>query len=251
MTMNTHDRQVNASPVAPPNTSSGGGTPIRVLIADDHEAVRSGVAAILGTSPSITIVGEAENGIDAVARCHDTRPDVALVDLRMPGRDGIWATERITAETATRVLVLTTFDSDELVAQALAAGAHGYLLKSTGGTELIRAVEHVAGDRHVLDPAIAGSVISAFTAGITAPVAAGSAADQLQHPGTDSGTAAAAPALTERERDVLLLLTQGLTNQQIADTLHIGLTTVKTHVGALYTKSGAVSRVQLAQFRAG
>lgn len=212
--------------------------PIRVLIADDHEAVRSGVAAILGAASTIEVIGEAENGFDALAWCHREAPDVALVDLRMPGSDGIWATERITAETGTRVLVLTTFDSDDLIARALAAGAHGYLLKSTSGAELIRAVEHVAADRHVLDPAVAGHVIAGFAAGAAAR-------------GSEAVAAPALADLTERERDVLGLLAAGLTNQQIADALHIGLTTAKTHVGALYAKSGAVSRVQLAALAGG
>lgn len=219
-------------------------TPIRVLIADDHEAVRGGVAAILQAGDGIEVVAEAENGFDALAACHRERPDVALVDLRMPGTDGVWATERITAETTTRVLVLTTFDSGELIASALAAGAHGYLLKSTSGSELIDAVRHVAADRHVLDPAIAGSVIAGFAeAQRAAPggVAAGSV-------GAEAGAAGLAGLadLTPREREVLALLVDGLTNQQIATTLHIGLTTAKTHVGALYAKSGASSRVQLA-----
>lgn len=202
---------------------------IRVLIADDHEAVRSGVAAILGTDPGIEVVAEAENGFDALAACHRDSPDVALLDLRMPGTDGIWAAERITAETSTRVLVLTTFDSDDLIAAALAAGAHGYLLKSTGGAELLNAVRHVAAERHVLDPAIAGAVIAGFTR--TQPEV----------------EAAPIEGLTHRETQVLALLADGLTNQQIADELHIGLTTVKTHVGSLYAKSGVESRVQLAQ----
>lgn len=210
--------------------SSPGGP--RVVIVDDHEAVRSGVAAILRSDPAIRIVGEAENGFDAVALCLRERPDVALVDLRMPGTDGIWATERITAETGTHVLVLTTYDSDDLIARALAAGAHGYLLKSTRGPELIQAVHHVAGDRHVLDPAVAGSVIARFT-------------DR-----SDAVRECALPSLTARESDVLALVADGLTNQQIADRLGIGVTTVKTHVGVLYDKTGATSRVQLGQMGA-
>lgn len=212
---------------------------VRVLIADDHEAVRSGVAAILGTDPGIEIVAEAENGFDALASCIRHSPDVALIDLRMPGTDGIWATERITAETATRVIVLTTYDSDDLIARALAAGAHGYLLKSTSGTELIQAVRHVAEDRHVIDPAIAGGIIARLTA------AQRTAAQRAAH------DAAATPPpdlsqLTTRERQVLDLLVTGLTNQAIAGQLGVGITTVKTHVGSLYTKTGAASRVQLA-----
>lgn len=208
---------------------------IRVLLADDHEAVRSGVAAILGTDPRFDVVAEAENGFDALAACHRTSPDVALVDLRMPETDGIWATERITAETDTRVLVLTTFDSGDMLSRALAAGARGYLLKSASGAEIISAVKHVAADRHVLDPAIAGTVIAqAAVAGRAQTAEAPPAAAWLAH-------------TTARERAVLELIVEGCGNQEIADRLHIGVTTVKTHVGALYAKSGAESRVQLAQ----
>lgn len=220
--------------------------PVRVIIADDHEAVRSGVAAILSADDGIEVVAEAENGFDALAACHREQPDVALIDLRMPGTDGVWATERITAETATRVLVLTTYDSGDLIASALAAGAHGYLLKSTGGGDLIDAVHHVAADRHVLDPAVAGSVIAGFAAAQRAR-AGGSGGPGGAGSGPASPVSPAGLAdLTPRERQVLELLVAGLSNQQIADELHIGLTTVKTHVGSLYAKSGASSRVQLA-----
>lgn len=212
---------------------------IRVLIADDHEAVRSGVAAILQTDGEISVVAEAENGFDAVAACHREQPDVALLDLRMPGTDGIWATERITGQTATRVLVLTTYDSDELIAASLTAGAHGYLLKSTGGAELIAAVKHVAAERHVLDPAVAGSVIAGFASAV-------SHAAQSAFEGSSQTTSWSA-GLTAREREVFALLSEGFTNQQIADSLNIGITTVKTHVGALYAKSGTSSRVELAR----
>jgi len=206
---------------------------VRVLIADDHEAVRSGVSAIIATDPQIEVVGEAENGFDAVAACVRLQPDVALVDIRMPGTDGVWATERITNEPPTRVIILTTYDSDDLVARALAAGAHGYLLKSASGTELIQAVHHVAAHRHVLDPAIAGTVIAHLTAGQPGRDAGGLPLDE-EH-------------FTARERDVLDLLADGLTNQAIGEQLNISITTVKTHVGALYSKTGAQSRVQLGQ----
>jgi DNA-binding NarL/FixJ family response regulator len=206
---------------------------IRVVIVDDHEAVRSGVAAIVSTDPAITVVGEAENGFEAAALCVRQRPDVALIDIRMPGTDGVWATERITAETETRVLVLTTYDSEELVARALVAGAHGYLLKSTRGAELIQAVRHVAECRHVLDPAIAGSVIGHLLESerATEKTPGPPALDRSQ--------------LTVREEQVLDLLAEGLSNQSIGDRLHIGITTVKTHVGSLYAKTGVHSRVEL------
>lgn len=196
-------------------------------------AVRSGVAAILSTDPGIEVIAEAENGFDALAACIEHRPDVALLDLRMPGTDGIWATERITAETETRVAVLTTYDTDELIAKAFAAGAHGYLLKSTSGAELIQSVKHVAADRHVIDPAIAGGVIAQLKS--AAPPEASEAIDLD------------AAGVTERERQVLALVTAGISNQAIADRMGVGLTTVKTHIGALYSKTGAASRVQLAQ----
>lgn len=209
---------------------------VRVIIADDHEAVRSGVAAILSTDPTIEVLAEAENGFDALAACHRHSPDVALVDLRMPGTDGIWAISRMSVETQTRAIALTTFDSDDLVAQALAAGARGYLLKSTSGAELIQAVHHVAADRHVVDPAVAGSLI--------ARAAATQSAGALPLPGA---AFTGLDQLTQRERQVLELVTRGHSNQAIAEQLHIGVTTVKTHVGALYAKSGAESRVQLAR----
>jgi len=212
---------------------------LRVVIADDHEAVRSGVIAILSTDPSISIVGEAENGMAAAALCVAEQPDVALVDIRMPGTDGVWATERITAETRTRVLVLTTYDSDELVARSLAAGAHGFLLKSTPGAQLIQAVHHVADRRHVLDPAIAGGVIARAVASDDALVGQGDAASP--------GARLDRSQLTSRESQVLDLLAEGLTNHAIGERLHISVTTVKTHVGALYAKTGATSRVQLGQ----
>ena len=211
---------------------------VRVVLVDDHEAVRSGVRAILATDPAISIVGEAENGMGAAALCLETEPDVALVDIRMPGTDGVWATERITGQGNTRVIILTTYDTDELISSALAAGAHGYLLKSVRGAELIQAVHHVAADRHVLDPAIAGGVI--------ARLAAAEQARQLP-----SDNAALLERLTERERDVLVLLGEGLSNQQIAEELHVSITTVKTHVGALYAKTGATSRVQLGRLSPG
>ena len=213
---------------------------IRVLLADDHEAVRSGVAAILSTDPGIAVVAEAENGFDALVACHRTLPHVALIDLRMPGTDGIWATERIAAETDTRVLVLTTYDSDDMLSRALTAGANGYLLKSASGAEIIRAVRHVAAGRHVLDPAMAGALIAQATA-----------AQRNEDPTAAPVTPEWWERTTARERDVCRFLIAGMTNQEIAAELHIGVTTVKTHVGSLYAKSGTSSRVELAQIASG
>lgn len=210
---------------------------IRIMVADDHEAVRSGVTAILSADPGLEVVAEAENGFEAVAACLKHRPDVAFVDLRMPGTDGIWATERITAETETRVIVLTTFDADELVMRALAAGAHGYLLKSVSGTEMLQSIRHVMADRRVIDPAIAGGLIERA---LTASPA--QARVMQSNPLTQQG------ALTAREREVLNLVARGHSNQAIAEALGVSITTVKTHVGSLYAKSGAASRVQLAGF---
>lgn len=207
-------------------------SPIKVVIADDHESVRSGIIAILGTDPGIEVVAQASDGFEAVLECVQHRPDVALVDLRMPQKDGIWATERITSQTRTRVLILTTYDSDDLIAQALAAGAHGFLLKSTSGAELILGVRHVAQNRHVLDPAIVGYVL-----------------DQIRQAGTAGFPEhKVLTQLTQREREVLQLLAQGLTNQKIAEQLGVGITTVKTHVGALYAKTGVASRIELSRF---
>ncbi len=210
---------------------------VRVIIADDHEPVRSGVAAILSTDPGIEVVGHAADGFEALTLCVEHSPDVALVDLRMPGKDGIWATERITAGTPTRVLVLTTFDSDDLISSALAAGAHGFLLKTTSGAELVLAVRHVAANRHVLDPAITAGVIDRYTR------ATSTAASTSAEPPPPL------PELTERERQVWERLVLGESNKQIASALGIGITTVKTHVGSLYAKTGATSRVELAQRR--
>lgn len=207
---------------------------IRVVIADDHQAVRSGVATILATDPTISVVAEVEDGFSAVEACTKYSPDVALVDLRMPGTDGIWATERITSHTDTRVLVLTTYDSDELVAEALAAGAHGYLLKSASGPELVQAVRHVAQFHHVIDPAVAGGIIERLVA-----------VKALPHSGMRQ--APLHKALTEREQEVLELVATGMTNQAIADHLNIGVTTVKTHIASLYSKTGVTSRVELGQ----
>jgi DNA-binding NarL/FixJ family response regulator len=200
---------------------------IRVLLADDHAAVRMGLAMILGGADGIEVVAEAADGATAVRRAMELRPDVALMDVRMPGTDGIEATRQLVAKDICQVLVLTTFDLDEYVYGALRAGAAGFLLKSVDAARLVEAVRLVAAGDGVLEPGITRRLMTAFAA--TAPAPAVSFDD-----------------LTDRERDVLGCLGEGLSNHQIARHLGIGEATVKTHVSRVLTKLDVRSRVQAA-----
>ncbi|MGC4814643.1 response regulator [Micromonospora sp. DT228] len=206
-------------------------TVVRVVLADDQPAVRAGLALILGAAPGLTVVGEAADGDEAVRLCRELRPDVAVLDVRMPRRDGISATRAIVADLLADVLVLTTFDLDEYVFGALRAGAAGFLLKNTDAAGLVAAVRMVARGDGFIAPAVTRRLIAAFAA--TAP-------------GASAATRAAVGTLTPRERDVLACLGLGLSNQQIADRLATAESTTKTHVSRILAKLGLRSRVQAA-----
>lgn len=203
---------------------------VRVLVADDHSAIRAGLTIILEHAEGIEVVGEAADGAAAVRQARALRPDVTLMDVRMPGTDGIAATRVLVAEGLSQVLVLTTFDLDEYVDGALQAGAAGFLLKSVEAPRLIEAVKHVAAGEGVLAPQVARRLFAAFAANSRAPAEV--------PPGLGD--------LTEREREVLGCLGSGLSNAQIGTRLHIGETTVKTHVSRVLTKLDLHSRVQAA-----
>ncbi len=199
-----------------------------VVLADDHAAIRAGLRLLLESTGEVRVVGEAADGAAALRQARALKPDVVVMDVRMPRVDGLAATASVVAETDCAVLVLTTFDLDEYVLGALGAGASGFLLKSAGGDELIRAVLAVAAGDAVLDPKVTRAVIAA-----------------IPRPGTEPAEVDLS-ALTDRERDVLAGLGEGLSNQQIARRLDIGEATVKTHVSRVLMKLGVQSRVQAA-----
>ncbi|MCZ7421953.1 MULTISPECIES: response regulator transcription factor [unclassified Micromonospora] len=205
---------------------------IKVVVADDHGSVRAGIALILGNAPGIEVVGEAADGAEAIAQARSCRPDVMLMDIRMPGMNGITATRTVIAESLCEVLILTTFDLDEYVYGALRAGAAGFLLKSVEAGPLIDAVRVVAAGDGVLAPEITRKLISTF-ASSGGPLPPAKPAVNLDE-------------LTNREREVLICLGRGLSNAQIGAQLFIGETTVKSHVSKVLTKLNLRSRVQAA-----
>ncbi|MDN3311300.1 response regulator transcription factor [Microbacterium oryzae] len=204
--------------------------PIRVLLVDDHATMRAGFRMILEAS-DIEVVGEAATGREAVARAAELRPDVVCMDVQMPDMDGIEATRRIVADgTAAQVVIVTTFDRDDYLFSALDAGASGFLLKNAGPEELVNAVRVVAAGDALLAPEVTRRVIERHVAPVSAT------------PSTPEPAPEAA-ILTERERDVLRLLAQAMSNAEIAHALFIGEATVKTHVSNLLLKLGARDRV--------
>lgn len=215
--------------------------PIRVLLADDHPAIRAGLRYLLESAPDIEVVAEVGDGDAAIAAARADRPDVVLMDVRMPGTDGITATAVIVSEHLAEVLVLTTFDLDDYVAGALRAGAAGYLLKSAEPGELLDAVRSVAAGDGVLAPEVTRRVLRAFAAAAADPLA-GDAPAGDRPPRSAPGVG----QLTPRECEVLAALGQGLSNQDIAAALYVSRATVKTHVSRVLAKLEVTSRVQAA-----
>ncbi|WP_018348378.1 response regulator [Longispora albida] len=205
-------------------------TAIRVLLADDDSLMRAGLRAVLGTAQGIAVTGEARDGLAAVDSCHELVPDVVLMDVRMPGVDGIEATRRIVAAgLPSRVLVLTTFRHDEYVWGALRAGASGFLLKRSSPERLIDAVRTVAAGEALLDPAVTQDLVEHFV--------------RRSQPGTP-GPGQLLARITPREAQVLRLIALGHSNDDIAATLAIAESTAKTHVKRILAKIGARDRAQ-------
>jgi DNA-binding NarL/FixJ family response regulator len=210
---------------------------IRVVVADDQELVRSGFAMILDAQPDIEVVGEAGDGAEAVALARALRPDVLLLDVRMPVMDGIEAARTVTAEGGSRILMLTTFDVDEYVYDALYAGASGFLLKDVRRDDLVHAVRVVAAGDSLLAPSVTRRLIADVTS--RRPARAG---DRAAVP------SARLDALTPRERETLLLITRGASNAEIAARLFVTEHTVKTHVSNILMKLGLRDRVHAVIF---
>jgi len=209
---------------------------ISVVVADDHEVVRAGFAALLDTQPDFTVLGTAADGAEAVTVCLSLRPDVVLMDIRMPGTDGIEATQRLTAgEDPPKVLILTTFDLDEYVFDALRAGASGFLLKDVTAERLFEAVRVVAAGEALLAPAVTRRLISEF-ARLRPQVVAGIPGAAVR-PG-------ALAALTPRETEVLTFVADGLGNREIAERLGTAAGTIKIHVQNILDKLDAADRTQ-------
>ncbi|HEX9833794.1 MAG TPA: response regulator transcription factor [Mycobacterium sp.] len=205
---------------------------IRVLIADDQALVRAGFAALLDAQDGIEVIAQADTGTSALAYARELRPDVVLMDIRMPDMDGLAATREIAADPAladVRVVVLTTFELDEYVFDAMRAGASGFLVKHTEPAELVRAVRVVAEGDALLSPSVTRRLVSEFAARTKQP----------------AGNTSALAELTTREREVMALVAEGLTNTEIGERLFMSPATARTHVSRILTKLGARDRTQL------
>jgi DNA-binding NarL/FixJ family response regulator len=208
---------------------------ISVLVVDDQDLIRFGLRTLIGNEDDLACVGEAADGLAAVAETARTRPDIVLMDIRMPGIDGLEATRRITADpdlSATRIIVLTTFEHDQYVFDALRHGASGFLLKDTRPDDLLRAIRTVADGGALMSPSVTRTLVREF---VTLAPRATAPHPQLR-------------TLTDREREVMVLAAEGLTNEQIAQRLGISVATARTHVGRAMTKLGARDRAQLVVF---
>jgi DNA-binding NarL/FixJ family response regulator len=215
--------------------------PVTVVVADDQSAVREGLVLLLGTLPGITVAGEAADGDAAVTLVAAVKPRVVLMDLNMPGCDGVAATARITAEhPGTRVVVLTTYADDESIIGALQAGALGYLTKEATRAEIGRAVHAAAAGQAILDPGVQQRLLSAAVRAPEAPAAPGA-------PGA-AGAAGSDDELTPREAEVLRLIAAGQSNREIARTLFVSEATVKTHVNRIFAKTASRDRAQATRY---
>jgi DNA-binding NarL/FixJ family response regulator len=212
-------------------SETGSASTIRVLIADDQALVRDGFGMILDAQPDIEVVGAAADGSEAIEQARALRPDVVLMDIRMPGVDGIEATRRLLADgdRAPRVLMLTTFDENEYVYEAMKAGASGFLLKDVRREELVNAVRVIAAGEAMLAPALTRRLIEDF----------------VRRPPPGAAPSGALAELTERESEVLRLVARGLSNGEIASELVVSEATVKTHVARILSKLGLRDRIQV------
>ncbi len=217
--------------------------PVRLAVVDDDPMVRAALGMMLGGDSGIAVVAEAGDGEEALRVVPAAGVDVVLMDIRMPVRDGLSATEALlTADPDLKVIVLTTFDTDDMVLRALRTGAAGFLLKDTPPARLVQAIRAVAAGEPMLSPSVTAQLIAAVTRSDQVAGGAG-------HPGDEGRVAtarAALAALTERERDVADAVARGLSNADIAAELYMGVPTVKTHVGRLFAKLGVENRVQVA-----